>query len=332
MAGIVAQSRTSAWALGGGFTLAQPQSDFPAALHWNGHSWSKVTSFPKAIGPTGIGCAGESSPANVWAFAGTTNSGSNAAAAGALRLEGGRWKLVKRFPAGIVTNCLVEAPTEVWVFGDSHVAPGVGTWHLHGRAWTQVITGNYAVDSASAVSSGDVWAQGETGFGVPVLAHWNGRTWVRNSQLSRALPKVSPKAYLFLGGITATGRHDVWFRLYVISGPPANPAISARVLHWNGRAWFKVGTRDFGYYLPGAVPDGHGGWWAEVAVTGFGRRVFHEVRGRWWPVPVLMPGCRTGPLTQLTPVPGTTSVLGLQQCPAKHPPGIVNVLLYGPRL
>src|SRR5258708_3823307 len=121
--GLVAQSRHSVWALGGGFTLARPQSDFAAGLHWNGRTWSKVT-FPKAISNTGIGCAGASSATNVWAFAGTTNSGGLADAAGALRLDGGQWKLGKRFPAGIVTGCLVESPSGVWGFGGAPVGPG----------------------------------------------------------------------------------------------------------------------------------------------------------------------------------------------------------------
>jgi hypothetical protein len=331
---VVAQSRHSAWVLGGGFTLAQPQSDFPAALHWNGRTWSKVgpASFPRAIGSTGIGCAGASSAANVWAFAGSTNSAGFANAAGALRLEGGRWKLVKQFLAGIVTGCLVESPTEIWVFGDAHVAPGVGTWHLHGRTWRRVISGDYALDAASAVSADDVWAEGETGFLKPVVAHWNGRVWARNTKLTKALPTVAGTDTLIFGGITATGRNDVWFRAYVVHNPGVRPSYSAVVLHWNGRAWRKVSVAAFGYYLPGAVRDGRGGWWADVIVNQSERRVLHAVRGRWFTTPVSIRGCRTGGLYQLAPVPGSASVLGLQNCPAKGAPAAVNVLLRGPRL
>jgi hypothetical protein len=321
---LVAQSRQSAWALGRGFTLSEPQADFPAGLHWNGHRWTKV-SFPKSVSTTGIGCAGASSATNVWAFYGTSSAGNNASMAGALRLEGGRWRVVKRFPAGIVTNCLVESPSEVWVFGDAHVAPGVGTWHLHGRTWTQVPTGSYALDAASAVSSDDVWGLGETGYLVPVVARWNGRAWVRNTQLTTALPKGAG-----IGAITATGPHDVWLKVYVSRGS----TVSTLVLRWNGSRWLKVGSSDFGYYLPGAVRDGHGGWWADVIVNPLGRsysRLLHAVRGRWFRVPVSIRGCRAGTVYQLAPVPSSTSVLGLQECPAK-PVNVTNVLLNGPRL
>ena len=331
---VVAPSRHSVWALGGGFTLAQPQSDFPAALHWNGHAWAKVgpARFPKAIRNTGIGCAGASSAANVWAFAGSTNSGGFANAAGALRLEGGRWKLVKQFPAGIVTGCLVESPREIWVFGDAHVAPGVGTWHLHGRSWGRVVSGKYALDAASAVSPDDVWAEGDDGFLNPVVAHWNGRAWARNTKLSRMLPKQSANVELFLGGITAVRHNDVWFRVEVIRNPAGHATFSAIVLHWNGRAWHRASPAEFGYYLPGAVRDGHGGWWADAFVNPSKRVVLHSVGGRWIKVPATTRGCPAGQLYQLTPVPGSTSVLGLQNCPAKSGPPAINVLLRGPRL
>ena len=333
---LFATSRTNAWLLGGGFTLAQPQSDFPAGLHWNGHSWSKVTDFPKAINKTGIACAGASSRNNAWAFAGTTNSGNAAAAAGALRLEGGRWKLVKRFPAGLVTGCLVESSSEIWVFGDAHVAPGVGTWHLHGRTWTQVNNRKYALDGASAVSTSDVWAEGDDFFFNPVVAHWNGRAWVRNTQLTRALPKVPSSAEIFLGGINATGRNNVWFRVFVVRNPAGKPTVTTVVVHWNGRAWRRVRPTDFGYYLPGAVRDGHGGWWAVVIVNPGTphsySRVLHAVRGRWFVVPVSIRGCKPGTVFRLAPVPGSTSVLGLQECSVGPPSAVINVILHGPRL
>lgn len=335
---VVAQSRDSAWALGEGINTKK-SSAFPAGLHWNGRAWSKVgpASFPKSIRSTGIACAGSSSATNVWAFAGSSAFAGFANADGALRLEGGHWKLVKRFHVkgfgpGIVTGCLVESPTEIWVFGDAHVAPGVGTWHLHGRTWKQVTSGNYALDQASALRPDDVWADGETGFN-PVVAHWNGRVWARNTKLGKMLPKQSANVELFPTGITATGRNDVWFRVDVIRSPAGHPTYSAIVLHWNGRVWRRVSPANFGYYLPGAVRDGHGGWWADVFVNASKRLVLHAVRRRWFTVPVAIRGCRTGQLYQVAPVPGSTSVLGLQECPVKgYPPATTNVLLRGPRL
>jgi hypothetical protein len=118
-----------------------------------------------------------------------------------------------------VTGCLVESPTEIWVFGDAHVAPGVGTWHMHGSTWTRVHSGAYALDAASAVSPDDVWAEGYDPFLNPIATHWNGRVWARNTKLAKMLPKTSANVELFLGGITALARNDVWFRVNVIRNP-----------------------------------------------------------------------------------------------------------------
>ena len=137
LSALAAPSRTNVWALGTGIVVGRPDEGFPFGLHWNGRSWTKA-SFPHAISKTGIGCAGATAANDTWAFAGTSSGGNSAAAAGALRLVNGQWKLVKAFPAGIVTGCLVVSPTEVWVFGDAHVAPGVGLWHLHGTTWTNI--------------------------------------------------------------------------------------------------------------------------------------------------------------------------------------------------
>ena len=332
---VVAQSRQSAWLLGSGYVTSQVPDNFPAGLHWNGHRWTKV-SFPKSISKTGIACAGASSASNVWAFAGSSTFGGFAAAAGALRLEGGRWKLVKRFPAGIVTNCLVESPSEIWVFGDAHVAPGVGTWHLHGHTWTRVSTGNYALDAASASSSDNVWAEGFNWTALkPVLARWNGRAWVRDTRLAKVLPRLPASEGMYFDGVTATGRHDAWLRVVIVRLSDER-IVRTLVLHWTGRAWREVRPADFGYYLPGAVRDGHGGWWADLlAYTGtrwLSSRLLHAVRGRWFRVPVSIRGCQTGAVYQVVPVPGSTSVLGPQVCPVKRGQPVVNVLLYGPRL
>lgn len=262
-----------------------------------------------------------------WAFAGTSVSGNSAAAAGALRLENGRWKLVKAFSPGIVTGCLVLSPTEVWVFGDAHVAPGTGTWHLHGHTWTHLAYQKYALDGASAISQNDVWGGGETGFGVPVVARWNGRAWVRNTPLAKALPTAQG---LSIEGITAISDHDVWLRVLVTHTHP-KPGNTNLVLHWNGHAWLKVGPANPGYYLPGAVPDGHGGWWSYPSTNPYvhlAGAVRHEVSGHWVKVPVRIAGCPGSLPYLLTRVGGSATMLGLQLCPAASG-SVTHVLAYG---
>ena len=329
LSGLVAPSRQSIWALGTGSAKGNPGRGFPFGLHWNGRSWSKV-SFPTAISTTGIGCAGASSAQNVWAFAGTSSAGGFANAAGALRLVRGRWKLVKTFPAGIVTGCLVLGPTELWVFGDAHVAPGTGTWHLRGHTWTHLPFKGFVIASASAIGKNDVWGGGETAFSVPVVARWNGRSWVRNKQLTGALPRVTAGELSILG-ITAISDKSVWLRVLVVHMNGSKRTDSFLVLHWTGRAWHKVGPSSVGYYLPGAVRGGDGSWWSYLPVDPFGpvpSGVRHLVNGRWVKVPVKIAGCLAERPYLLAPAGASSTMLGLQFCPT-HPGFVSDVLALG---
>jgi hypothetical protein len=331
LSALAAPSRTDVWALGTGIVTGRPEEGFPFGLHWNGRSWTKA-SFPRAISKTGIGCAGATAPNDIWAFAGTSSGGSSAAAAGALRLVNGRWKLVKAFPAGIVTGCLVVSPTQVWVFGDAHVAPGVGLWHLHGTTWTRITSLRYALATASAIGPDDIWAEGEDSFAFPVVARWNGRSWIRNTALTRALPKPSSSLEVGFDGITAISDRNVWLRVVVSKFSGANRSDSLLVLHWSGRSWQKVSSSNPGYFLPGAVRDGRGGWWSVIPADSFGHLpsgVWHQVSGHWVKVPVKIAACPAALPYLLSNATGSATMLGLQACPAKSATAY-NVLAYGP--
>jgi hypothetical protein len=304
------------WVMGTGSARPGGRS-FPIGRHWNGRSWVNVR-FPSAASSSGISCAGDSSAANIWAFAGSAEWANGPGEAGALRLEHGKWVQVHKFPAAdYITNCLVVGPSEVWVFGDSHVGPGIGTWHLHGRSWTQTSTGLYALEGASAIRPDDVWGLGEDGFLRPVVARWNGRSWVRNRQLAAALGKTPPGGV----GITALSDHSVWLGL--VKGGASSRSLE--VLKWNGRHWRKVGPSSPGFYLPFAV-HGKGGWWADTAEWLPHGSVLHRVHDRWVKVPVRTAGCAQPPI-EIFPVGGSATILGLQFCGQ----GSVreNVLAYG---
>jgi len=313
---IAAPAGNDIWAMGTG--SARPGgSSFPIGRHWNGRSWVNAR-FPKATSRSGISCAGASSASNVWAFAGNAEWANSPGSAGALRLQHGRWGQVHKFPAAYVTNCLVVGRSEVWVFGDGHVGPGVGTWHLHGRSWTQVTTDGYLLDAASAIRPDDVWGLGEDGFLHPVVARWNGHSWIRNRQLARVLGKTPPSG----AGITALSDHSVWLGLVKFSAGHRD----LMVLHWNGRNWRKVGRSSPSFYLPFAV-HGNGGWWADTATLLLHGSVLHRIHDRWVKVPVLTAGCSQPPI-ELFPVRGSTTILGLQICGTRSPH--TNVLAYGP--
>ena len=207
-----------------------------------------------------------SSPGNVWAFAGSTLSGGSAQYAGALRLVRGKWQVSKSFtPPGLVSGCSVVGNGNAWLYGLSHVSPGVGTWRLRGTRWSRAQTGKFDLVTASEVRADDIWAAGADSLGTnDVVAHWNGRSWTRVSGLAAAVPGEGSKVQLWLNAINAVSRGNVWVAGQLIPRTGTNVNI---VLHLSGGKWHKVTPGSAGYYLPGAVRDGRGGWWAITPFT-----------------------------------------------------------------
>ncbi len=304
-----------------GLTPAALASPAPAAATAR---WHVATSFRKPgflfsiAAPTGR---------DVWVLGSASPKlGSENQFPAGLHWNGRRWspvsarsfpKLIRKFNPGIVTGCLVISPTQIWVFGDAHVAPGTGTWHLSGKTWTHLDTGRYALAAASAIKPDDVWAEGENGFAFPVVAHWNGSKWLRNQKLTAALPKDTASRELFADGIAALSDKDVLLRAL----EQVNGSTKIVVLRWNGHAWGSVKRSDPDFNLPGAVPDGHGGWWT-VSPTSPGT-LLHEVHGHWTRVPLRITGCPESPFA-VANATGTSVMLGVQAC-GEHQ----NVLSFG---
>ena len=290
---VVAPAPASAWAFGWG---ARPPEGpiFPIGRHWNGHRWSRVQ-FPSGVKKSGMSCAGASSASNVWAFSGAGASGGNPpGTVSALRLRARRWVLVRDFPGSYVTGCNVLGATNVWVFGGAVAGLGapIGTWHFRGSAWTRISTGNVVLFNASAVSARDIWAVGadttHSPRNQPVVARWNGRSWREIRSIGTALPRPASTTAVGLDNISAASPSSVWVLATVFRKSGTNFV----VVHWNGRTWRRVKPGSAGYYLPTAVPDGHGGWWSVPYQAQPVRYLLHRAHGRWsrfsLPVPLLV--------------------------------------------
>jgi len=242
-----------------------------------------------------MSCAGASSASNVWAFSGAGASGGNPpGTVSALRLRARRWVLVRDFPGSYVTGCNVLGATNVWVFGGAVAGLGapIGTWHFRGSAWTRISTGNVVLFNASAVSARDIWAVGadttHSPRNQPVVARWNGRSWREIRSIGTALPRPASTTAVGLDNISAASPSSVWVLATVFRKSGTNFV----VVHWNGRTWRRVKPGSAGYYLPTAVPDGHGGWWSVPYQAQPVRYLLHRAHGRWsrfsLPVPLLV--------------------------------------------
>ncbi len=314
---IVAPAAASAWALG---TKAGPSSSTPpAGVRWNGHRWSSVT-FPASV-KSGIACAAASSPGNVWAFAGSSLFGGFANYAGALRLSGGKWVVRKSFvPVGLVSGCSVLSPTNAWVYGLTHVAPGVGTWRLKGSTWRPVTTGSFDLISASQVSASDIWAMAADMVGNnDVVAHWNGTAWTSDAAFSAALPVQTSTLSWDVSAITAVAAGNVWVAGTILrEDSHGNWIPSKYVLHLSGGKWHHVTRSNPGYYLPGAVSDGHGGWWSQGTGLAFGLGtasakpyLLHRTGTHWSKVTIAAPKGYTMQIMDVVHVPGSSAMLAV---------------------
>jgi hypothetical protein len=292
---LIAPTATSAWTYTWSANATGPTSS--VARHWNGHRWS-VQALPRLLRYTAIACAGSTSASDDWAFAGAGGRNGNGPGIGAaLQLRGGRWVIVQKLsPHPVdtyVTGCNVIGSTNVWVFGGvtAGLAGGVGTWHLSGSTWTSLNTGKLVIFNASVVSPDDIWATAADTTTIqpkPVLARWNGTTWTEDSSIDAVLPSPSNTRSVGLAAIKALSDHDVWVQAWVSS---SGHVVSVVVVHWNGTKWSRVKPGSRGYYLPAAVPDGHGGWWSVPypGATGLISYLLHQANGHWTRFPLPTP-------------------------------------------
>jgi hypothetical protein len=322
---LVVPAKTDALVLG---TKAGPDnSGLPAGERWNGHHWTEVN-FPKSV-TSGISCAGASSTSNVWAFAGASLYGSGATYAGALRVTGGTAKVSKSFtPPGLVSGCSVLSPGDIWVYGSTHVAPGVGTWRLTKKGWQPTKTGSFYLATASTVSKDDVWAIADDSSGLAdVVAHWNGSSWAKNKAFDAALPKESSTVTWSASAINAVAAGNIWVGGEITRGSKSTEFVA----HLSHGRWRLVGPANPGHHLPEAVSDGHGGWWAPgPAGATPARYVLHETGGHWHKVTLPLVSGEVPQNIQFARVPGTSTMLAIGQL-YNGKPGLRSVVLaWGP--
>lgn len=281
---VVATSKGSAWAFGSS-NLAAGNDQFSVAAHWNGRAWT-TSSLPSGV-KSEIIAASAPAANDVWAvsfFGGWV-----------LHWNGAKW-LVAKHPSGggELTGVTALSPTNVWVFGGSGYAGGLGTWHYNGRTWSEWGRSAVGLQVASALSATNIWAIGGSQAPDSRIAHYNG-TW--------GLVSASALNGLQFGGILATSASNVWATAFAVQSNRQVPYL----VHYNGR-W----TR---YQLPWAVvpgrtvvADGHGGVWLTAMSTTTGQMYFvHRTAAGVWSRTLAVSAAK-GEVDGLAQIPGTASL------------------------
>ena len=249
--------------------------------HWNGTSWSVVSSPNPGMFNALYGVAAASSD-NIWAVGDKWLSWSQKVPL-ILHYDGKEWSEVEYPPVayGELASVFALAEDDVWAVGVAGVlSTGFETLTLHwnGTSWTQVPFPTepgalyVALYSVSGAASDDVWAVGVhkylNGNGHQIsLArtyHWDGSSW------TSVLPGVfgtDSRMY----DVHAVASDDVW----AVGGEPCpqfnppcsdpNMAFRYVTVHWDGVSWRNVPNPNQGVlYAVSASPS------SDAWAVGFG--------------------------------------------------------------
>jgi hypothetical protein len=202
------------------------------------------------------------------------------------------WAIVSSPSPGTDRNMLFGASGapggQVWAVGDRvslgsarFVAPVVDRWT--GSAWAvRVLPGNQSnVLGVFAPAKADVWAVGffivELDNTLPVIDHFNGRTW-----RIVASPRIR---FGVLSGVGGTSGRDIW----AIGRKLARPTVTV-IEHYDGHAWTRVASpspvtdyMDFGAIKALSPRD----VWAAgdyLNAKGVSRTVIEHYNGRSWTI------------------------------------------------
>ncbi len=237
-----------------------------------------------------------------------------------------------------VVTAGATSPTDVWAFSDL-TNLGSRVFELVKGKWTVVKTFSLPIDSATVLSSKDVWVFGtadDSGAARLGVYHYNGHTWTRVSRtlgggyavsdrdvwaytggsvedynghkwmatsLARFLPK--DKNVKLVDGVIALSAKNV----YVLESDFTGDETAALyVLHYAGHKWSKV-AENYGFSIGSLSPDGKGGFYlTAIQHDGGNLALLHYSDGR---LAVVAPftAVSSTEVSHVTHIPGTTQQL-----------------------
>jgi len=277
LTGVAAVSASSAWAVGFAGSSGSPRV---LMLHWNGTSWSRVTS-PGVLTRAGqLNAIKVVSAKDAWAVGYTGNPLLTSEHTLLLHWNGSIWSVVTR-PAPIpgFLNAVTDTASGGWAVGgvpNGHIFPRPLALRLSGATWSRVSVPN-VIDVMGVATTGanTAWAIG-TNEQFSELAHWNGHTWtwetippVRDTYLLDGIAASPAGAAFAVGNVipplgtpvpvilklagstwkrvtvkapSIAGLHAVTFAPGGTPWAAGTTGSSALILRWNGTAWTRVAS------------------------------------------------------------------------------------------
>jgi hypothetical protein len=247
LSGVAASSAHDAWAVGSTTADRDPRDGTALIEHWDGSTW---TQLPRPVG-TGSDLLGVTarSASDAWAV-GSVTTGNFVTKTLILHWDGHAWKRTATPAPGhgsSLRGVTALSARNAWAVGQFRTAleGKLLIEHWNGRVWKRVAKTprlpngfiDATLNSVTATSARDVWAVGSMtncgcGPGLPVLLHWNGRTWKR-----RAISGL--RGGYNLNGVDAVSAR----RAFVVgeTGEGDSPT-HAQVAQFTGRRWSRLRT------------------------------------------------------------------------------------------
>ena len=202
--------------------------------------------------------------------------------------NGAYWAQYRTSDTDYLFGVSMASPRDGWAVGGNNWNGPTSTvaYRFNGRSWSRVPTptpdGDAYFNSVAAPSATSAWAVGLTGSGgpgvsgydVPIIEHWNGKSW---QQQFFPLPTHSGQ----FNSVAAIGPGDAW----AVGGTYRRAPNSALIEHWNGYRWRRVTTPPGVGYLQSVTMISRDDAWAVgfiAASSGPFKSLTMHWNGRHW--------------------------------------------------
>jgi hypothetical protein len=238
LSGVAAASASNAWAVGHAGSGSAPKV---LMLHWNGTSWTRVTSPRILDGTAGtLSAITVVSAKDAWAV-GSTGGGFGHVLL--LHWNGTAWiQVTSAATIGGALYGVTATASSGWSVGvnltATTIAPLVLRWN--GKAWSRASTklnpgtqGESILTGVAVTAARTAWAVGLTSQGIPtpVLARWNGSTWSTDTSFPlKGIQRLLEGVATGPGGTAiAVGSGE--------TGPIGDGTAVPLSMRWTGKTW-----------------------------------------------------------------------------------------------
>lgn len=307
LAGVAAVSANDVWSVGS-YKGSSSSSGQTLIEHWDGTSWSIVTS-PSPSTYSNLKAIAAVSANDIWAV------GSSSSETLTEHWDGSSWSVIPSPNVSSSLNYLasvaVVASNDVWAVGESDLTDGDAqtlTEHWDGTSWSIIPSPNVATFvnafiGVAAIATNDVWAVGtsEDSGSQPLIEHWDGNSW-------SVIPSPVPSIDGILYGVSAVSANNIWAVGHFISF-----SVEATLIeHWDGTSWSIVPSPNprSSDYLTGVTASPAGAVWTaghdiNLKQSAFQTLIEHWIGTKWQASASPNVGTQNNALYAIAQVPGT---------------------------